>query len=95
MHGDESYTMQPVDYELSFSVQDNIPLCTFETEHFCSYCLHRGCNHPMVNRISALYLKPAKFIHLKRFTVEVWFTFSTGYCLMRSKELHAKKGMLL
>ena len=31
---DESYTMQPVDYELSFSVRGNISWCTFHTNHF-------------------------------------------------------------
>ena len=38
---DESYTMQPVDCELSFSVRDNISWCTFYTNHGVLL----SCNH--------------------------------------------------
>ena len=92
---DEYYTVRPVDYELSFKVQDNISWCTFETKHFCSYCLYHNCRDPMLNRICALYLKPANFQCLNHFKVEIWFTFPITYCLERNKELYTKKGLIL
>ena len=64
---DESYTMRPVGYNLNFKVQDNISRCTFETQNFCSYCLYHNCRDPMINRICALYLKPANFQCLNHF----------------------------
>ena len=91
----EYYTMRHVDYELSFKVQDNIAWCTFETKHFCSYCLYHNCRDPMLNRICVLYLKPANFQCLNHFKVEIWFTFPITYCLERNKELYTKKGLIL
>ena len=57
---DESFTMRPVEYALSFSVQDGISWCTFQTNHFCSYCLSHHCyhDHPIMTRIIAFFLKP-------------------------------------
>ena len=48
---DESYTMRPVDYDLSFKVQDNVSLCSFQTYHFCSHCLLHGCTDPVIKKI--------------------------------------------
>ena len=49
----------------------------------------------MLNRIRALYLKPANFQCLNHFKVEIWFTFPITYCLERNKELYTKKGLIL
>ena len=93
---DESYTMRPVDCSINFEVQDN--MCTFETQHFCSYCLCHNCNDPddpITNRIHALYLKPVNFQCLNHFKVEIWFSFPISYCLERNKKLYTKKNMIL
>jgi len=93
---DESYTMRLVDYDLSFKVQDMLSLCTFQTIHFCSYCLFHDCKvHDQKNRIGAFYLKPANFRHLTHFTVEIWFSFLISHCLKRNEELYKKKHMIL
>ena len=88
---DESYIMQPVDCNLSFKVQDNRSWCTFQTSHFCSYCLFHECKaHDQVNRISALYLKPKNFQDLAYFRVEIWFSFPISHCSKRNRELYSK-----
>ena len=92
---DESYTMRPVDYELDFKVQGNISLCTFHTQHFCSYCLWHKSDDLVINRIGAFYLKPENFQWLNYYTVEIWFSFLSSYCLKRNKELYTKNGMVL
>ena len=93
---DEFYTMQPVDYELSFTVQNEISLCTFNTNHFCSYCLFYDYKDPCINRICAVFLKSKNVQYLDRFSAaQVWFTFPIRYCLMRNKELCIKEGMIL
>ena len=92
---DESYTMRPVDYELDFEVQGNISLCTFHTQQFCSYCLFHKCEDMVINRIGAFYLKPENFQCLNYFTVEIWFSFISSYCLKRNKELYTKNGKVL
>ena len=92
---DKSYTMQPIDCELSFKVQGDISLCTFYTTDFCSYYLFHCSDDPVINRIGAFLLKPEKYQFLNHFTVEIWFSFTTSYCLRRIKELYTKKGMML
>ena len=96
---DESFTMKPVDNALSFSIQDGISWCTFVTDHFCSYCLsHRSHVHPdhrIMTRISAFFLKPKNFQSLDKFTVEVWFSFTTNYCFKRNEKLYTDKGLIL
>ena len=92
---DESYTMRPVDYELDFEVQGDISLCTFHTQHFCSYCLWHKCEDIVVNRIGAFYLKPENYQCLNYFTVEIWFSFLSSYCIKRNKELYMKNGKVL
>ena len=91
---DESYTMRPVDYELSFTVRDEISLCTFETNHFCYYCLYHCCKDPKINRIGAFYLKPSD-IRENQFSVEIWFSLCISHCLNRNRELYEKDGMTL
>ena len=54
---DESFTMRPVDYALTFSIQDGI----FQTDRFCSYCLSQSCSDPMITKIGAFFLKPSEF----------------------------------
>ena len=92
---DESYTMQPVDNDLSFRVQNNIALCTFQTYHFCVYCLSHNHEEPVINRIGAYFLKPKNFQNLNQFTVEIWFSFPSSKCVKRNEELFTKKGMIL
>lgn len=94
---DESHTMRPIKYDLSFEVLGDTSLCTFETFHFCSYCLYCKRKQPNqnVNRIGAFYLKPKNFEFLDHFAVEVWFSFPISYCIRRNKELYKKKGMKL
>ena len=92
---DESYTMQPVDYELSFTVRDEISFCTFYTDTFCSYCLFHHFDDPVTNRIGAFILKPEKCELLNHFTIEIWFSFVTSYCIKRNQESYTKKGMVL
>ena len=88
---DETYTMQPVGYNLSFKVQENRSWCTFWTSHFCSYCLFHDCKtHDQINRISALYLKSKNFQNLEYFTVEIWFSFPISHCSKRNRELYSK-----
>ena len=91
---DESYTMRPVDYELSFSARDKISRCTFETYHCCSYCLHHNCKDPVMNRIAAIYLKAKDFQSSKQFATEVWFSFHITICLKRNEELYTQEGMV-
>ena len=92
---DESYTMRPADYELSFTVRDDISWCAFETDHFCYYCLKQGCKDPKVKRICALYLKPVGYECLDHFVVQVWFSLVITKCLKRNKELYLKKNLIL
>ena len=92
---DESYTMRPVDRQLTFTVQDDISLCTFYTDHFCSYCLFPGCQDPIINRISAIYLKTKDYQYLTHFTAEIWFSFNINQCLKRNEELYTKQDMVL
>ena len=92
---DESYTMQPVDYELRFSVRDKIARCTFETSHCCSYCLYHKCKDLMMNRIAAICLKSNNFQKLKQFATEVWFSFPISLCLNKNEELYTQKDMVL
>ena len=92
---DESYTMQRVDYELGFTMQGNISLCTFETCKFCSYCLYHGCKYPMINRIAAIYLKNKDFQYSNDFTTEIWFSLPTSKCIKRNTELYSEQGMIL
>ena len=92
---DESYTMRPVDYDLSFTVQDDISWCTFYTEHFCSCCLLHGCEDPINNRIAAIYLKTKDYQCLTHFTAEIWFSFHVSHCLKRNEELYTQEGMVL
>ena len=93
---DESCTMQPVDYE--FKLQGS--LCTFQTYHFCSYCLHYKCMHegkePVThkNRIGVFYLKPENYQSLSSFTVEI-FSYTTSHCMFRLKELCKNNGMII
>ena len=92
---DESYTMRPVDYDLSFRVQDHISWCTFQTQHFCVYCLFHNNKEPIMNRIGAYLLRPKDFQNLIQFTVEIWFSFPSSNCMKRNEELYAEKGMVL
>ena len=93
---DESYNMQPIEYPLEFEVKGIIPLCTFHTHHFCSFCLYHKSEHDLVtNRIGAFYLKPDNFQFLDHYTVEIWFSFLHSYCLKRNKELYKKNGKVL
>ena len=91
----ESYTMRPVDYELVFTVQGNISLCTFETCEFCSYCLYHGCNDPVINRIAAIYLKNKGFQYSDHFTVEIWFSLPISHCIQRNIELYTQQDLIL
>lgn len=93
---DKSCTMQPVDYELSFTERGNISWCTFQTYHFCSYCLYHECkDHVGLNKIIALYLKPADLGQRDNFTAQIWFSFPISHCLRRNEELYTSKGMVL
>ena len=92
---DEPYTMRPVDYDVEIKVRDDISLCAFQTQHFCSYCLYHHCKDPKINRISAFYLKPKDFECLHWFKVEIWFSFAITLCIKRNKELYTKEGMVL
>ena len=92
---DESYNMQPVDYNLEFEVRGEMSWCTFQTHHFCSYCLYHCCEDPVINRIGVFYLKPKHYECLNQFTVEVWFSFPISHCLKRNEELYAERDMVL
>ena len=92
---DESYTMRPVDCELSFEERERMSLCTFSTHHFCSYCLYHGCKDPMMNRIGAYFLKPKDFQYSIYFAVEVWFSYPITLCLKRNEELYTRENMIL
>ena len=92
---DESYTMQPADYDLSFKVEDDISWCTFKTHHFCSLCLHHGCKDPKISRVAAIFLKTKNFQYLNRFTAEIWFSFPISHCIKRNKELYTNEDMIL
>ena len=95
--GDQTHTMRPVNHDLKFKDQGDVALCTFETFHFCSYCLSHKHKEQSQNmkRIGAFYLKPVNFQALIHFTVEIWFSFTTSYCIRRNEELYKKKGMKL
>ena len=92
---DESYTMQPVDCNLSFEVEDDISWCTFKTRHLCSYCLLHGCRDPKISKVTAIFLKTKDFQYLTHFTAEIWFSFPISYCINRNRELYTKEGMIL
>ena len=91
--------MQPVNYDFTFKVQhDELSLCTFQTYHFCSYCLFHDCKfkfHNTTSRIAVLYLKPENFQYLHQFSAEIWLSFPISYCLKRNEELFKKKCMKL
>lgn len=93
---DESCTMRPVDHD--FKLQGSS--CTFQTYHFCSYCLYyyeRKGKEPITNknRIGVFYLKPKNYQLLSSFTVEILFSYTTSHCLCRLEELCKKKGMII
>ena len=92
---DESYTMQPADYDLSFKVEDDISWCSFKTYHFCSMCLHHGCKDPKISRVVAIFLKTKNFQYLNCFTAEIWFSFPISHCIKRNKELYTNEDMIL
>ena len=92
---DKCYTMQPVNYDLGFKEQDGISWCTFQTCHFCSYCLCHDCKDPVINKIAALYLRTNDFQHLDNFTAEIWFSFPISQCLKRIEELYTPQGLSL
>ena len=92
---DKSYTMQPVDYELSFQMHDDISWCSFESYRFCSICLFHNSVDPAINRIAVICLKTKNFQYLNQFTTEVWFSFPISHCLKRNKELYKREGMIL
>ena len=92
---DESYTMQVVKYDLDFTMQGDLSLCTFETYKFCSYCLYHGCKDPVINRVAAIYLKEKDFKYSNDFTVQIWFSLPISYCIQRNKELYTKQNMVL
>ena len=89
---DKSFIMQPVDCSLML---DGSSWCTFNTYHFCSYCLFHNCEHPMINRIGIFFLKPKHFQVLNHFALEVWFSFPLKYCMERNEELYTRQGMVL
>ena len=92
---DESYTMRPVDYDLSFTVRgDGISLCSFQTDHFCSYCLFHDGKGTMQNKIGAFYLKPNKIQNINH-AVQIWFSLNISRCLKRNEELYTKEDMTL
>ena len=92
---DESYTMQPVEYDVEFTVDGYKALCTFHTNHFCSYCLLHDYEDIGKNRVGAFYLKPKNYQCLRQFTVEIWFSFAIACCMKRNEELYIKRGMVL
>ena len=104
---DESYTMKPVNYDLSFT-KHNSMLCKFLTNHCCSLCLLHDYKDTNVNSIGAFFLKPENsqslghltvihnnFNSYTYFSVEIWFSFITSYCTERNKELFEERGMIL
>ena len=95
--GDQTHTMRPVDHYVKFKNQGDVSLFTFETSHFCSYCLIHKHKQQSQNlkRIGACYLKPANFQVLNHFTVEIWFSFTISYCKRRNEALSREKGMEL
>ena len=70
-------------------------MCSFQTYHFCSYCLIHHQDKVPRGLIGAYYLKPQNFQSLDYFSVEIWFSFPISFCLKRNKELYEKKGMIL
>ena len=92
---DELYSMQPVDYDLDFTVQDDISLCSFQTSHFCSYCLFCNANQIPINKISVLYLRQKHMQHSNPYTVEIWFTLAGTMCKNRYEKLYKRKDMML
>ena len=93
---DKSYIMRQVDYRLCFKEQNNRSSCTFETYHFCSYCLAHGCEScDQINKVGAFYLKPANFQFLHHFAVEIWLSFITPLCVKKIEELCQMRGMIL
>ena len=95
---DESYTMRPVDYDLKFQMQIdnyNISLCSFQTYHCCSWCLHHNYKDANINMIGAFYLKPNDGKDLRKFSLEIWFSLVISYCLDRNEELYKKRCMIL
>ena len=91
---DESYSMQPVDYEYNFAVQDDMSLCIFQTYRFCSYCLFSNQDNIPKNKVCALFLKPENCQLLNQFKVEIWLSFHFKLCLKRNKELYKSKYIL-
>ena len=102
---DESYTMRPVDYELTFRVQGGRSLCTYYTDHFCSLCLEHNYKDQNKHHICALYLVPADLENIlsqdhmnelepsHNFLVAVWFSYDVPFCLKRNEQLYKKEGM--
>ena len=93
---DKSYTMQPVDCKLSFTVQGGKSWCTFHTYHFCSYCLYyegKG-EKPNTKRIGIFCLKPANFQSSNVYKVKILLSFDTDHCIGRIKELGKKEGLI-
>ena len=84
-----------VNRDLQLTVRGDISLCTFQTNHFCSFCLRHNYEDPMVNRISVYYLKPKNIQSLDYFSVEIWFSLAVSQCLKRNRELYTKRKLVL
>ena len=92
---DKSNTMQSVDYDLGVKVHGDRSWFTYQTKHFCSYCLLHNYKGLVVNKICAFCLKPNNYQDLDDFRVEIWFSLPISHCVQRSMELYTKKGLML
>ena len=96
---DKTYTVQPVNKVLEFTVQDDKSLCRFQTNHFCSYCLSNSseddkCKNCSTYRIAVLYLKPRNDKPLGGdYKVQIWFIYDVNKCLIRATELYETEDM--
>ena len=66
---DESCTMQPVDYDVRFTVRDDTSLYTFQTNRLRFYCLFCHQDLTPINKIGAFYLN---FHNLNHFRVKIY-----------------------
>jgi len=89
--------MQPVDHDYSFELRDSKSVCTFETIHFCSYCLAYRIDNKQeakdMRKIGAYAFQSVIENSLGEIKYKICLCIPLAPCASRIKKLHKRKHM--